>query len=251
MSTNWSIQTHASLPSTQDIALKALQDGCAEGTVIQAYEQPQGRGRFGNVWLGAVGNVYMSIVLRPDKADHIGDYAFVMAVAAAKAFADKMPPDQKLQLKWPNDVLVNGRKLAGILLEAHWANPRQCDGLVAGVGLNVDAPPEGRAGLNELLAQRMTVDAARDAYLSALSDVLAQYRRDGFTAIRNIWLQYAWGIGQPITVRLAGDSRQGIFSGLSDDGALLLQTADGVQHITSGEIIMQASPEQKRTAPCC
>lgn len=239
MSINWTIDSHDSLPTTQDVALKALREGAAEGYVVHTYEQPDGRGRFGNVWLGARGNVYMSIVLRPETSQTIGDYAFVMAAAAAHAFADKVKP-HALQLKWPNDVLVDGRKMAGILIEAQWQG-QECAGLVAGIGLNVDAPPPERVGLNAMLPHKLSVDAARDAYLAGLAVMLEMYRQQGFSAIRTEWLRHAWGIGQPIRIRLADRTQEGIFTGLTDDGALLLNTNGHIASITSGEIIMDAA----------
>ena len=222
--------------------MQYLREGMAEGKVVQTCEQPGGRGRFGNSWVGAPGNLYMSLVLKPGKGESPGHYAFILAAAAAKAFADNVSP-HKLQLKWPNDVLLDGIKMAGILIEAQWSDRQQLLGLVAGVGLNVDAPPPERAGLNAAAANRLSVDGARDAYLAALGEAIDMYRADGFAPIRDNWLAHAWGLGAPITVRLADRIEQGIFTGLTADGALLLKT-DNVpeKEIFSGEILMNHQP---------
>jgi BirA family biotin operon repressor/biotin-[acetyl-CoA-carboxylase] ligase len=223
-----------SIGSTNDEAWRLANSGAPHGTVVHADEQTSGRGRFTRRWFSPPGNLYLSIILRlgPGQA-HATELGFVTALAVAEAVDALLPRRVRAKLKWPNDVLVNGGKIAGILLEQ--AN----DVTVVGVGMNIlhaphDAPYHvatltGNGGL-------ATVDGARDRLLQALEAWLDTWQKEGFAPVRTAWLARAHPAGVALSVTVGAEKISGTFAGLDNDGALLLETPNGRQRIVSGEI---------------
>jgi len=149
-------------------------------------------------------------------------------------------PEAAVSLKWPNDVLIAGRKLAGLLLESQSRGDGMLDWLVLGIGINLSTyPVEVEYPATALAATGADTDA--EAMLAVLGQsFLAWYERwrqgAGFATIRAEWLARAQGLNQPIRVRLPGETREGIFAGLDTDGALLLDTGTARQRIAAGEV---------------
>jgi len=205
------------------------------GRVIQAAEQTSGRGRRGNQWSSPKGNLYQSIVLKP-KADchYWGQLSFVIAVALMKALGtvtiDCPQGTLKLNLKWPNDVLVNDKKLAGILIEAHG------DHVIIGTGVNVEMCPDDRAKLHDFCL--INVNDFRDIFLDQIKKDVTMWEYEGFAPIRAEWLRHAYRLGEDIQARLPQEVYNGVFEGLNENGVLLLRQKDGsLREIHSGEII--------------
>jgi BirA family biotin operon repressor/biotin-[acetyl-CoA-carboxylase] ligase len=200
-----------------------------------AREQTAGRGRRGRVWQSPPGNLHCSILL--DKGVHDAaapQLTFVAAVALRDALAS-LTLTADFRVKWPNDVLCSGAKIAGMLLE-------QVGGLIIlGVGVNVIAAPAdalypathlGKTGSGA------TADDVLIAFCAELSRRYAEWRSNGFAPIRQHWLDHAVGQGQKVTARLA-DERvlTGCFEGLAEDGALELRGEDGILHrILAGDV---------------
>ncbi|HCS23784.1 MAG TPA: biotin--[acetyl-CoA-carboxylase] ligase [Rhodospirillaceae bacterium] len=162
--------------STNDDAKERARAGAAEGTVVHALRQTAGRGRQGNHWMSEAGNLYMSMILRPNvSAADSGQLSFLAAVALAQTVQVLLPPGSDVALKWPNDVLIGGRKAAGILLEAESAaQSAGPEWLVLGMGLNLMHAPEGAVSLQSAGAGDIDVVRARDLLTG---NVLALYRR--------------------------------------------------------------------------
>lgn len=221
--------------STSDEARMRARDGAPHGTVIRADEQTGGRGRRGNTWTSPKGNLYLSVVLRPGvAAAQAGQLSFVAATALADAVA-LVAPGADVALKWPNDLLLDGKKAAGILLETETTDNR-IDWVVLGMGVNIAQAPEYAAKLNDASGD-VDPDTMMDAVLAALQNRYAQWRADGFAQIRADWLSRAAGLGGRITVRLPDSELEGVFAGLEDDGTLLLEQDGGAQRrIASGEV---------------
>ena len=201
-----------------------------EGLVMQALEQTGGRGRFGNQWSSPPGNLYMSVLLRPGKSmEDSGQLAFVAGVAVARAL-ETGTSGLEPRLKWPNDVLRDGRKLAGLLIEYE----SRLAGFILGIGLNVHSPPEGCAGLADT---SLSVDCIRDQILTQLKHDYHRWHVHGFAPLREAWLSRAANMGQKVSARLPEGVIEGIFEGLDDRGALVMLNDRG-QHIriTSAEI---------------
>ena len=234
----WTLVALESVGSTNDEAVRLADEGAAEGTVVWAREQQGGRGRRGRVWSSPPGNLYSSTIFRPDcPAPRAAELGFV----AALAVGDLVPRGRAVRLKWPNDVLVDGGKIAGILLESAVSQSGQVQHVVAGIGINVSFAPELPDMRYPGAALGGTVEAALEALTSGLATRLAQWRREGFASIRAAWLAQAGPLGAEVDVRLGEGLASGRFAGLDHDGALLLDTADGPRRIVSGELLGRAA----------
>lgn len=235
----WTLRTLASVGSTNDEAMRLAEAGAGEGTVVWAHEQTGGRGRRGRLWASPVGNLYTSTVLRPDcAAMRAAELGFV----AALAVADLVPADGRgVRLKWPNDVLIDGGKVAGILLESAIGGDGRAQHVVAGIGVNVAFAPELPDMRYPGATLGGTVEAALSGLAAALERRLRQWRRDGFAAVRADWLDRAGPLGAEVDVRLGSGLVRGRFAGLDGEGALLLDTLDGPRKIISGELLGRAA----------
>ncbi|SDH28301.1 biotin--[acetyl-CoA-carboxylase] ligase [Roseospirillum parvum] len=213
----------------------------AEGVVLVADQQTAGRGRQGRDWHSPPGNLYVSVLLDGAAGPaRLAEVGFVAGVALAEAVAALMPAAAPA-LKWPNDLLLDGRKVAGLLLETALGT----DGgpwLVLGLGVNLAwAPPRGP---EMAFPPGRLADAGpapgRDALLAALvprlAVWLAVWRHQGFAPIRAAWLERAHGLGGPIEARLGTGKRHGVFADIDPDGALVLDTETGRERLLAADI---------------
>jgi BirA family biotin operon repressor/biotin-[acetyl-CoA-carboxylase] ligase len=229
------IRYYDSIGSTNDEAMRLARDGAAHGTVVCAREQTAGRGRLSRQWHSPAGNLYLSIVLRLDAvADRVAQISFVTALAVADTVDHLLPGDVRAALKWPNDVLIRGAKVAGILIEAAGAMA------IVGVGVNLrHAPADARYPVTTLAAEcAAPLDDVLHALLDSFARWFATWRRDGFPAIRTAWLPRAHPPGSPLRVAIGDSVMEGRFAGLADDGALLLETADGPVRFVAGDVVL-------------
>jgi BirA family transcriptional regulator, biotin operon repressor / biotin---[acetyl-CoA-carboxylase] ligase len=230
------VRHYDSIGSTNDEAQRLAAAGVPHGTVVHADEQTAGRGRLSRRWLSPPGNLYLSIVLRPDiPTARTIEIGFLAALAVADAVDALLPRQVRATLKWPNDVLANDGKIAGILVE-------QADGaLVLGIGLDVLQAPSGVSHKVSTIVGcggLATVDGARDRVLSALANWLEIWHQDGFAPIRTAWLARAHPVGSSLNVRQGDQFVSGRFAGIDTDGALLLDTPQGRQRIVAGDVTL-------------
>ncbi len=230
----WTLVALDSVGSTNDEAAQLADAGAPEGTVVWSREQTGGRGRRGRVWASPVGNLYTSTILRPDcPAQRAAELGF----AAALAVADIVPAGREVRVKWPNDVLVDGGKIAGILLESAIGQTGQVQHVVAGIGVNVGFAPQLPEMRYPGSALGGSVEAALEKLTAALAARLAEWRREGFETVRAAWLAKAGPLGAEVDVKLGEGLVRGRFAGLDREGALLLDTATGPRKIVSGELL--------------
>ena len=226
------------LPSTNSHAAALAREGAAEGTLVTTDDQTAGRGRVGRSWKALPGHMLaLSLILRPTFPPHF----LVMASALAVAEAIERVTGLHADIKWPNDVLIDGRKVCGILIEVS-------DGVaILGIGLNVNGSlaydPELAARALTLAqatghsVSREVLAAALLLRLDALYDSLQTMGDVGRRAIRDRWRARLVTLGQHITVRQDGGALAGIAKDVSDDGALLLRLDDGTERtITWGDV---------------
>jgi len=243
------LETHKVLDSTNLTAKERALAGARAWTVVQAAEQQAGRGRREGKWASPRGNLYTSTILRPQNEQKGGSLSgpqtwaqlsFVAALAVADA-AIQAVPGADIQLKWPNDVLAESRKLSGILLETVMAT----DGggaVIVGVGINIASfPAQTRYGATclDLLAGRpITVEAVRARYLMALTHWYDIWAAQGFSKVRAAWLKWAFGLGREVEMDDEnGPPLQGRFAGLGEDGRMMLELPDGaVRLIAAGTV---------------
>jgi BirA family biotin operon repressor/biotin-[acetyl-CoA-carboxylase] ligase len=235
-----------SIGSSNDEARVLAEAGAPEGTLVWARRQTAGRGRFGRRWASPPGNLYASLVLRPAvKLARAPELSFVAAVALAETACAVLPPATSVTLKWPNDLLVGGRKVAGILLEAATAEAGVLGFVVLGIGVNVASHPAdvGRP-TTDLAGAGASIDAAGllEALAARLAAWLERWKLDGFAPVRTAWLARAAGLGAPIDVRLGDALIRGRFVDLDDDGAMIIETTAGDrQRLTAGDIVETAA----------
>lgn len=220
---------HDTLDSTNSEALRLARAGEQGPLWIVAREQTAGRGRRGREWVSATGNLTASLVftaaVTPAVAATLGFVASLAVSEACRALA----PGVELSLKWPNDVLAKGGKIAGLLLESEV----QADALaiVIGFGVNLASAPAGMPFPSTSLV-RLGYNATPDEFLYELTDAwvaLAAFWNNGggFDAIRKAWLAQAGGIGQAISVRTGDRVENGLFETLDQEGRLVLRRNDG------------------------
>jgi len=221
------------LGSTNTEAAARAKAGAPEGLIVTTKCQTSGRGRQGRRWQGGRGNLYMSLVLRPALPVRMfGQISFVASLSLAEVLESY---GLAVQLKWPNDILVNGAKIAGILpeTEQNW--------LVLGIGLNVMETPQVEGRVVTSLAEEGAVVPTEDVLLALQQKLLHWYdawQRDGFPSVRAAWLARATGMGQRVEVVLAeGQKVCGVMEALDDEGALIVRDDENrPQRIFSGEV---------------
>jgi BirA family transcriptional regulator, biotin operon repressor / biotin---[acetyl-CoA-carboxylase] ligase len=230
-----------SIGSTNDEAKRLAREGMAEGTLLWAHEQTAGRGRRGRVWVSPPGNLYASLILRPDcPASRAAQLGFVAALAIGGALG-AICPGPGLSYKWPNDVLTNGRKVAGILLESEMIGQNRPSFVVVGVGVNLTAAPQD----TEFPATSILEEGGDTVPPKVMLEEFVEHFRlwhmrwqlEGFAPVRAAWLAAAAiSPGEPIRVRLEAASLHGCFLDIDAEGALLLETAGGRRHVSAGEV---------------
>ncbi len=230
----FTVQHHEKVGSTNDEARRLAEQGAPHGTVVHADEQIAGRGRLARAWYSPPGNLYLSILLRLDMAlARLPELSLLTAVAVADTVDALLPPRTRAALKWPNDVLVDGGKIAGILVEhVH-------DATIIGVGLNVLHAPHNVAYKTSTIVGSKgmaSVDTARDLLLARLQAHLAVWQTDGFGPIRDAWVARAHPIGTPLRAAMGNHIAEGLFAGIDPDGALLLDTPEGRKRVVAGDI---------------
>jgi BirA family transcriptional regulator, biotin operon repressor / biotin---[acetyl-CoA-carboxylase] ligase len=233
MAHTFSVRHFDSIGSTNDEARRLAEAGAPHGTAVHADEQTSGRGRLARTWYSPPGNLYISVILRLGvPVQRMSELGFVAALAVADTVAALLPKRIRQTLKWPNDVLVEEAKIAGILLEM------EGEAAILGIGLNIlEAPAAARYQTTTVVAKGgiASVDSARDILLQRLGAFLTLWESDGFAAIRAAWLERSYPLGAAIKVNTSGATQEGHFAGLDETGALLLQTPSGIERILAGD----------------
>ena len=233
------------IDSTNSEALRRARAGEAAGLWILAGRQKEGRGRAGRKWVSEPGNLHASLLLRPacnlQTASQLSLVAGVAVLDAVRALTDAAGEKLDLELKWPNDLLLDGKKLGGILLESSTAPPSEEIYVIIGTGLNLISHPD----LDDTVATNLALyghnAAPRDALIAlawATHKWLDVWRRgENFEEIRTEWLARAFGLGKFIRVKHGGEEIFGLFDSLDENGALLLDCGeDGLRRITVGDV---------------
>lgn len=234
--------------STNTLLLERARSGAPSGSVLACELQSAGRGRRGNDWQsGLGGSLTFSLLWRyAQGAAGLSGLSLAAGVACARALASLGIAG--VQLKWPNDLLHAGRKLGGILIEVQGGTAGPCAAVI-GIGLNLRL----RAGLRTAIAQAVTDLASigeqlpqRNRLLGAalieLEQVLTQFARYGFAPLREEWMARHAHQGRPVTLSSgAGRTIAGVAAGVAEDGALLLDTACGLERFVNGDVSLRAA----------
>ena len=229
------------IPSTNAYARDLAGKGAGEGTIVWAKAQSRGRGRHGRDWASQPGNLFMSVILRPDAAiQDAVQIGYVAALAVAETVRAGIDGSVPVSQKWPNDVLLDGKKISGILLESAVLSDGMLDWLIVGIGLNVTShPPDSRLVATDLRCQGDTRTLA-DVLEGLANSFLRWYRRwqrEGFEPIRTAWLDQAHARGEPMEVRQDDNAVRGTFVEIDDTGALVLKPSSGaLRTIAYGDV---------------
>lgn len=236
-----------SCPSTQILAHQLAQEDTPDGTVILTEEQTAGRGRMSRKWDSAFGKgIWMSIVLRPDVSpQRAPQFTLVAAVAVVRAIEEVT--GLKPSIKWPNDILLNGKKCTGILTELQ-SDADGIKALIIGIGLNVNQVSEDFNEEVQNIATSLKMESgngvSRQDLVRSLLFHIEQYTNlyieEGFGMLKLMWESYSTTIGRPVLARMPSGNLEGVAEGITDDGVLQLRTPDGKLHgIYSADIEMK------------
>jgi BirA family transcriptional regulator, biotin operon repressor / biotin---[acetyl-CoA-carboxylase] ligase len=233
----------AQTESTQIVAHQWAREGAPEGAVVIAEEQLQGRGRLGRAWHSPPGTgIWMSMILRPpiplSHAPHLTLLASV-AVQAALAESTGLP----VKIKWPNDLLIHGKKVCGILTELR-GEQDQIHYVIMGMGINVNVKTDDWPDWLKRVGTSLMHECGRPVHRASLAAGILyelerryqMYLRQGFGPIRKAWQERAGMLGKQITARTTQGTMTGIAQELNEQGALLLRTQQGVVPVYSAEI---------------
>lgn len=235
------LSVHEALPSTADLVARRAEAGEPEGLAVLARRQTAGRGTQGRGWEGPEGNLHLSVLLRPaEPLRTVPQWSLLAAVALADAAAAVIPDAGALALKWPNDLLLNGAKAAGILTEASARPDGAIDWLNIGIGVNLARAPSVPGRVTACLADAGLPPPEPEAFATILLAALDRRRAErtalGFEPIRAAWLARGPAPGTQLAIRRQGRETTGSFAGLAEDGSLLLDTGGRVVAFASAEV---------------
>lgn len=229
--------------STNDVAFRLATEGASHGEVVIAERQTRGRGRRGRAWSSPSGlNLYMSLVLRPELSpQRASELTLLSAVALAETLREG---GADARIKWPNDVQVNGKKIAGILTELS-AEPERVHFVVLGMGVNLNAeaehfPEELRplaTSLSQVRAQKVPRALFTAALLTRLERWLDDHAERGFAPVRSAWKALSCTLGQQVLVRTDRTEFRGLAEDIDEAGALLVRTPEGaLERVLAGDV---------------
>jgi BirA family biotin operon repressor/biotin-[acetyl-CoA-carboxylase] ligase len=227
--------------STNDEAKRLARASAEENTLVWALEQTTGRGRRGHAWASPRGNLYASLILRPGcPASRAAQLGFVAALAVGDTLGSTCKRRKGVSHKWPNDVLVHGRKIAGILLESELGEGDIPEFVIVGVGVNLISSPQNTEFPATSIAEQglwpISPTEALEEFARNFHAWVRRWREDGFAPIRTAWLANAMALGEPIRVRLEATVLRGRFLDIDQHGALVLEVAGEIRRISAGEI---------------
>lgn len=230
-----------SVDSTMSEAVRRL-DKIQRPTWVMAHSQTKARGRRGRTWVTPPGNLNATLIFRPEATPAEAAKRSFLAANALYAALSIYVPVEKLSLKWPNDVLLSGGKVAGILLESS-GQGRFIDWLAIGIGVNLAGVPEGVTDAHfppASLSTAVGCNVPPEEFLTVLADAYAtqedKLAHFGFKRIRDDWLRHAARLGEEITARTGNREITGIFDTVDNDGNLILITGTGPQAIAAADV---------------
>jgi BirA family biotin operon repressor/biotin-[acetyl-CoA-carboxylase] ligase len=232
--------------STNDWARKLASQGAAEGTVTIAETQTHGHGRVGRKWVSPPGGLWFSLILRPNlRSAEAVKLTFVAGLAVAETLDEQY--GLRAETKWPNDVLVNGRKVCGILGEV-CTTGKEVNAVVLGIGINANLaervlPESIRAGATSLeteLKREIPLEELFNRLVEKLEAMYALYRTRGFSPILKQWKRHAGFLGQEVEVTDGNEKTTGLACDIDQDGSLVLTLENGtLKHVFAGDVSLQ------------
>lgn len=229
----WFYQDLETTKSTNDSVLDLLEKVKAP-CIVSAKIQTLGRGRLGRSWEGKEGNLFVSFAYEIE-LQNLTHYALLSGLSVLKSVQFFISAE-KVKVKWPNDVFVEGKKISGILFEKgpekYW---------IMGIGVNVAQTPEVENPMYEVTSLKdYNIQTTREEFLQKLvenfDNLKAQYEERGFEPIRKAWLDNAYNRGKKVIIKQNGQECEGIFESIGSNGELILKTKDGLKNILVGDL---------------
>ncbi len=222
------------LESTNDTAKSFVSELKDRNIVITAMTQTKGRGRLGRNWISVKGNLFMSQIFRFQMK--ISDLVFISSLSVAQTVVS-LAPNLQINIKWPNDVLLNGKKFCGILIES------ENDAVVIGIGVNLINSPQDTEVIypvTDLYKEGYNISRQQflENYLQAFDNNMELYQQQGFAIIRQQWLQYAYNLQQKIGIRNSNTELIGRYKGIDEKGFLLLEQDNKIIKISAGDVFL-------------
>lgn len=238
-----------SVKSTQEVAHRLAREGAEEGTIVVADEQTGGRGRLGRPWHSPkASGIWTSLILRPHiPPQQAPQLTLLAAVGVVKGI--RTATGLECDIKWPNDILIHGKKLVGILTELQ-ADPDQVHSVIVGMGINVNVEKKDFPDELHDIATSLRIEAGAEINRSrVLQHILFQiealyrdYLQDGFRFVKLLWESYALSLGNKVQARTLRGEISGRAMGLSESGFLILEDEEGKRHeISSADIHLPSS----------
>lgn len=245
------LEIHSSIGSTNDRAQEKIRFGCESGVICLAEHQSSGRGRRGRAWVSPFAqNIYMSVIWHFNEGvSQLEGLSLCVGVAVANALTSLGV--EGVELKWPNDVHVNGRKISGILIEMSGDADGRCS-VVVGVGLNLSLEKEHAISIDQPWTDLSSVIPEKVAMnrnlltsrlIEEIITILREFSLYGFNKFKDQWQQFDSYFGKKVVVHLGGSKIEGVSQGIDERGAILLLTPEGVKTFSGGEISLRRVEE--------
>ena len=228
--------------STNDeLKSRVLSSSVEEGLVIWSLTQTAGKGRNKRLWVSDIGNMCLSVLFRPNcnifDAAQIG---FLPVIAAKQTLQQLAGHSIKMSYKWPNDLLLNKKKVGGTLLEAGFDKESQMVWVVVGFGLNLKNFPTKTffpaTSVQDETGLELKVEEVVELYLNNLSKLYSRWQKNGFDPVRKKWLSCGHALHDTLRIKLGDKEIEGSFRDLDEKGALVIETNDGLRHIAAGDV---------------
>jgi BirA family biotin operon repressor/biotin-[acetyl-CoA-carboxylase] ligase len=237
---DYHLLSYQEVDSTNEEAKRLAVGGASHGAFIWAKKQTHGRGRAAREWVSREGNLFVSVLLSPDiDLKHYQEVSFVAALAVKEMLQPIVGSNYEISLKWPNDVLLNGKKVAGVLLETVLIAKKNW--LIVGVGLNVDSHPKDvrypATCLTEAGVQIISAKIALSRFIHHFVGRYDMWMKEGFSPVRAAWCEAGFRFGKSVTMEAGDEVINGVFADISPEGFMIVKTAKGdMRIIQAGEM---------------
>ena len=239
---DFTIQSYDKVESTNSLIFELAKIGSVNHNhIIESRIQTIGKGRYGRKWQSYPDNLYFSLLLKPNKDIAFSSLlSFVGVAAMGLAIEELVEKPATINYKWPNDILINGKKIAGLLLESDYSQ-NKTNFVIIGIGVNITASPDDTpypaSNLKNELECDINPKVLLKTFLNKFSDLYKNWLDFGFKATRNLWLTKAFNLNKEIIVNLSNEQIKGKFKDLDDNGNLVLELENNkIRLISSGEV---------------
>ena len=241
---DYHLLTYDVLDSTNDEAKRLAGGGASHGAVIWAKRQTNGRGRMGRDWISPEGNLYVSFLLKPEKKlEECSQLSFVAALAVAETLEAMVADAYDIHCKWPNDILLKSRKIAGILLESFNTQERLATSdrwIVVGIGINIESHPDHvlfpATSLRDVGVELVSAKIVLSRLVYNFMQHYDAWMKKGFGEVRKAWMARAYKLGHTVELMQGDTLHEGVFEGIDEQGAIVLRSDDGIVPLTAGDV---------------